>query len=154
MTPLTGETVNGSGPTTSGYGYGSCTNRLLVQGGVSFTKVSGTASGPYPGTFSASGSFSVFGHRNPPWQVSFHAKFTITSGKTTITGSISHEYIGTWSLLIGCTSSGGDANYTTILPATYTALINGQSYQGTGKVGGTFATQVGAQTSVGASLTG
>jgi hypothetical protein len=155
-TPLTGEALTGAGPTTSGYGYGSCTNRNLVQGGDGFN-LSGTASGPYPGAFSATGGFSVYGHRNPPFQVRFSAKFTITSGTTKITGSISTSYRGggVFWLGIGCTPTGTPSSYSTgSFLVNYTAAINGQTYQGTGKVGGTFATQIGAQTSVGASLTG
>jgi hypothetical protein len=155
-TPLTGEALTGAGPTTSGVGYGSCTNRNLVQGGDGFN-LSGTASGPYPGAFSATGSFSVYGHRNPPYQVWFSAKFTITSGTTKITGSIftSSYRGGVFGLGIGCTPTGTPSSYSTgSFLVNYTAVINGHTYQGTGKVGGTFATQIGAQTSVGASLTG
>jgi hypothetical protein len=155
-TPLTGEALTGAGPTTSGYGYGSCTNRSLVQGGDGFN-LSGTSSGPFPGAFSETGGFSVYGHSNLPWQVRFSANFTINSGSTKITGSISTSYRGSavfW-LGIGCTSTGTPSSYsTTFFPVNYTAVINGHTYQGTGKVGGTFATQIAAQTSVGASLTG
>ena len=48
---------------------------------------SGTATGPYPGSFSETGSFSLSGYRNPPWTIHFSAAFTIKSGNTTITGS-------------------------------------------------------------------
>ena len=155
-TPLTGETLTGTGPTTSGYGYDSCTNRILVQGGDGFN-LSGTASGPYPGAFSETGGFSVYGHRNPPYQVQFNAEFTITSGATKITGSISTGLrgAGVFGLTIGCTPAGTPSSYgTTPFLVNYTAVINGKTYQGTGKVSGTFATQIGAKTSVGASLTG
>jgi hypothetical protein len=78
-------------------------------------------------------------------------------GTTKITGSISTALWGTGvlGLAIGCTPTGTPSSYSTApFLVSYTAVINGQTYHGTGKVGGTFATQIGAQTSLGASLTG
>src|SRR3954452_16037838 len=46
--------------------------------------VSGTATGPYPGTFQETGQISS----------SFSANFTITSGSTTITGSKEKSTVG------------------------------------------------------------
>ena len=74
---LTGEsfrTSQGTG-STSGADF-TCTSFL---GGSTLTfSVSGTATGPYPGTFIETGTFSTS---------TLNASFTITSGSTTVTGT-------------------------------------------------------------------
>jgi hypothetical protein len=67
---LTGETLNGA---SSQGNSGECLYPTY--------SVSGTATGPYPGTFTETGTWSVW---NP---FIFSATFNITSGTTTITGS-------------------------------------------------------------------
>jgi hypothetical protein len=67
--------------------------------------VPGTATGPYPGTFTEAGTFDA----------SFSATFTITSGTTTITGS----KLGN-SATVSCSSSVAVANLT----GSYTATIH------------------------------
>ena len=68
---LTGETLNGSSSTGNS---GACS-------GTSFS-LTGTAAGPYAGTFQESGTWAVVTFPFP-----FSATFTITSGTTSITGS-------------------------------------------------------------------
>ena len=116
---------------------------------------SGTASGPYPGSFSESGSFSfannpALGH--DVGSVSLKAKFTITSGATTIKGSLANES-SVGSAYPICNSAGQLLGFSVSgLPITYTATINGQ-VQGTGSLSGTFYTVTGAQDSVSEGLT-
>ena len=81
VSTLTGEGLSG---TTSG--SASC--------GTSTYSASGTSTGPYPGTFTESGSW--------PFAGALSATFTITSGSTTITGSKSAPSDST-----ACGSSGG-----------------------------------------------
>jgi hypothetical protein len=69
---LTGQTLSGSSSQGNSVACPAPTYR-----------VSGTATGPYPGMFEESGTWSLSGGGNPP----FSATFTITSGTTTITGS-------------------------------------------------------------------
>jgi hypothetical protein len=93
---------NGSG------GQSSCSIHL---------DVSGKAFGPYHGTFTGSGEFSVCPH-----QYGFAGGFTITSGATTISGSFDGAGRG------GCGRSGcGDGG-----PLTYKATVGGQTISGKG----------------------
>jgi hypothetical protein len=96
---LTGENLTGASASGNS---GACPTPTF--------SVSGTATGPYPGTFTESGSFTL----GPPFP--FSATFTITSGTTTITGSKTGRLNGGGS----CSNSGGDA--TTVIP--YTATIH------------------------------
>jgi 5-hydroxyisourate hydrolase-like protein (transthyretin family) len=144
--PPTGETLTGTGVTTSGSAFGSCLYRARESGGASFTVPPGssTATGPHAGRFSETGHFSISGYRNPPWKVSFNASFTITSGSTTITGTFSSPTYAWFSVGFICGSTGGVIGYGLNGPVNYTATINGQTYQGTGRVSGTFYTTAGA----------
>jgi hypothetical protein len=69
---LTGQNLNGSSLQGNSLGSPNCDNSTY--------SISGTATGPYPGTFTEAGSFST----STPI---ISATFTITSGTTTITGS-------------------------------------------------------------------
>ena len=149
---LTGETFSGAGPTTGGSTAGSCPNRSSENGFVGFNAV-GTVTGPYPGSFSENGTFSLSGYRNPPWTIRFSASFTITSGTTTITGSFSTAPHAWWGVGFICNSTGGVAGYSVSGPVTYTATINGQKFQGTGSISATLYAQSGARDSVSESVT-
>ncbi len=77
---LTGETLSGSATSVSN----SCTSR--TSGGTVIATYSGTASGPFPGTFT-----ETLTAQFPPDPVvssvrKVSATFTITSGTTTVTG--------------------------------------------------------------------
>ena len=52
-----------------------------------------------------------------------------------------------------CSSAGGVAGYSVSGPATYTATINGETFQGTGSVSATLYAQSGAKDSVSESVT-
>ena len=152
VVPLTGEGVTRSGKSTGGSASGGCPNRASESGSMGFS-VGGTASGPYPGSFSETGSFSLSGYRNPPWAIRFSAAFTITAGKTTITGSFASPSHAWWGVGFICNSAGGVAGYSVSGPATYTATINGQTSEGTGSVSATLYAQSGAKDSVSESVT-
>jgi hypothetical protein len=67
----------------------------------------GKAKGPYPGTFTASGSWKH--QHNLTW--SFNESFTITSGTSTISGTIVWGWLGKPPILITCSTFGpADAN--------------------------------------------
>ena len=152
MTPLTGEGLTGAGKSTGGSTSGGCPNRTSENGSMGFS-VSGTAAGPYPGSFSETGTFSLSGVRNPPWTTRFSATFTITSGKTTITGSFASPSPALWGVGFICNSTGGVAGYSVSGRMTYTAMINGQTFHGTGTVSATLYAQSGAKDSVSESVT-
>ena len=111
---LTGETLNGS----SSQGNGSA----CPANGYS---VSGTATVPYAGTFTETGTWSgsgtVSGETGP-----FSATFTITSGTTTITGSKGPATVGSGGVSGTITCSGmvgiGNAN-ANLTGVPYTATI-------------------------------
>jgi hypothetical protein len=69
VSTLTGETLNGSSSSGNSFACPSPTY-----------SVSGTTTGPYPGTFTETGTWN-------PFQASFSATFAITSGTATISGS-------------------------------------------------------------------
>lgn len=91
---LTGETL--SGTTSASENSGLCPTATYM--------VNGTATGPYPGTFSETGTVSV---------TQFSATFTIVSGSTLITGTKSFPFGG-------C----GDGFGLGLSAAAYTAVIN------------------------------
>ncbi len=104
------------------------------SGHASFS-VSGQASGPYPGTFVASGSASAYGRQQlGSANASVTATFTITSGATTITGTFrptrSFAGVGYYCPTFAISR----------LPITYTSVIDGQPSTGTGLAGGSFNT--------------
>ena len=152
VTPLTGEGLTGAGKSTGGSAFGSCSNRGSESGSMGFS-VSGTAMGPYSGSFSETGSFSLSGFRNPPWTIRFSAAFTITSGKTTITGSFASPTHAWWGVGFICNNAGVVSGYSVSGPVTYSATINGQKFQGTGSVSATLYAQSGAKDSVSESVT-
>lgn len=104
---LVGETFTLTGGSASG----------CVNGGTLTFSVSGTATGPYPGTFTESGTASLAG---------FSATFTIKSltGKVTVTGRKTGP-VTDGGCGITYVGSGFSAS------PTYTAIING-AYQDTG----------------------
>jgi len=151
-TPLTGEGLTGAGKSTGGSTFGSCSYRYSESGSMGFS-VTGTATGPYPGSFSETGTFSLSGIRNPPWKINFSAAFTITSGNTTITGTFASPSYAWWGVGFICNNTGGVAGYSLNGPVTYTATINGHTFQGTGSFTGTLYAKSGATDSVSVSMT-
>ena len=115
---LAGETFTSSevkGSTLTG----TCTGNGN-EGSFNFS-VSGTAAGPFPGTFTESGSFSTARSGFP---ISFSSTFTITSAAGTVTGTgrLAEENNGTASCFrIGLGEDVNVDNFAT----TYTATING-----------------------------
>ena len=152
VTSLTGEGLTGSGNSTGGSTSGSCNYRASESGSMGFS-ASGTATGPYPGSFSETGNFSLSGIRNPPWKINFSAAFTITSGNTTITGTFASPSYAWWGVGFICNNTGGVAGYSLNGPVTYTATINGHTFQGTGSFTGTLYAKSGATDSVSVSMT-
>jgi hypothetical protein len=165
-TPLTGETLTGTATTTNGGGGGfrNCIQHYVFSANATFN-ASGNATGPYPGSFVENqGSASLFDtviHNQLSYD-NLSVPFTITSGTTTITGTISH-YQST--LMIGALGGFGFLCSGPIVvglsvntPATYTATIHtGQASQaiiGQAHVGGSLSTKPGAKTSLTASFTG
>jgi hypothetical protein len=164
--PLTGETLAGTATTTNGsaYGFRNCIQRYVLGASATFN-ASGKAAGPYPGSFVENqGSASLFDtvmHNQLSYD-GLSVPFTITSGTTTITGTISH-YQST--LMIGALGGFGflcsgptvvGLNVNT--PATYTATIQrgkaSQAISGQAHVGGSLSTKPGVQTSLTDSFTG
>lgn len=119
VTPLTGETLTGSGSSTTT----PCTG---INPRSSYTNTydsSGTATGPYPGTYTEQGSVTVKNGRVR----AFSASFTIVSGTTTVTGTKSlHGGMGTG--VCGLTGTVTWHN-----DAVYTATIETQTGTGTDK---------------------
>ena len=152
VTPLTGEGLTGAATSTGGSASGSCPNRFSESGSMGFS-VGGTGTGPYRWPFSETGNFSLSGVRNPPWMIRFSAAFTIKSGNTTITGSFASPRNAWWGVGFICNSAGRVAGYSVSGPVTYTATINGQTFQGTGSVSATLYAQSGAQDTVSESVT-
>jgi hypothetical protein len=82
LLPMTGETLNA--PTVT------VTSRECRGGALDYTmsySVSGTAVGPYPGTFTETGTYSKEPIPGGFESETFEATFTITSGETVITGT-------------------------------------------------------------------
>ncbi|HYB28102.1 MAG TPA: hypothetical protein VEF89_15905 [Solirubrobacteraceae bacterium] len=164
--PLTGETLAGTATTTNGGGRAipSCINHGLAGASATFN-ASGEATGPYPGSFvenQGSASLSETVMHNQLSADSISVPFTITTGATTITGTISHSQFSRYPnlngfgfLCAGATVVGLSVNTT----ATYTATIQApgqtpQAISGQAQVFGSLYTQPGAQTSLTASFTG
>jgi hypothetical protein len=82
VAPLTGETLLASESPPVGTSTVSGTCNPLGNSTFDFT-VTGEASGPYPGTFTESGTFTI----SPIALVSFDSTFTITSTQGTVTGT-------------------------------------------------------------------
>lgn len=150
-TTLTGETLTGSGPSTGG-GAGTCTPTFSPGGNASFS-VSGSTGGPYPGSFTETGTFSLSGSRNPPWTIGFSANFTITSGANTISGGFAAPAHAAFTVGFICDSAGRVTGYTARGNLTYHALVNGTSLIGTATVSGTFYTTAGVTDSLSQSIT-
>jgi hypothetical protein len=86
VAPLTGETLLASEipPRGTSTVTGTCNPNPLGDSTFTFT-VTGEASGPYPGTFTESGTFTI-GPAATVALVSFDSTFTITSPQGTVTG--------------------------------------------------------------------
>jgi hypothetical protein len=78
---LTGETLTSHVPPDNGSLTGACTGNG-EEGSLNFS-LSGTASGPFPGTFSESGSFAG---TEKGAATEFSSRFTITSASDKVTG--------------------------------------------------------------------
>jgi len=99
------------------------------QGSVQFS-AEGTASGPYPGTFTETGQWDF----DLITEQTFHSQFTIKSGTRTITGMISYEaggagaegksFIQNWG---GCTWSQSGGPYTYCPSEAFAGVCSGQS---------------------------
>jgi hypothetical protein len=152
-TPLIGEQLSGTGTPTGGSMNGNCSS--LTSGKAGF-QIDGTASGPYPGSFSETGSISVLrftvtdylNHQTYSlWRTSFSANVTITSGSTTITETTSATN-GSWGGGPICDSA-GHVGFTAAGDVSFTATIDGTTSSGLANLGGTFYAAPGAQDSVG-----
>lgn len=111
---LTGETF------TSQHVKGSTLSGTCNAEGGSFNfSVSGTAAGPFPGTFTESGSFAAL---PDGFLTSFSSTFTITNSSGTVTVTGSKSLVGDFSQMF-C----DDGSVTTInnFTSLYTAMING-----------------------------
>jgi hypothetical protein len=131
------ETLSGTTTTISGSVYGCpLTSRVYtyVSVGAHFTAAgSATADSPYyPATFTnPSANATVAGYYGKPgyMRATFTIPFVITSGMTTITGTIRNPYGGAGMFECGTVIGGANA-------ATYTATIqpSGQTISGTARV--------------------
>jgi hypothetical protein len=165
--PLAGETLAGTATTTNGsvYGVRNCIQHYFLGANATFN-ASGNAAGPYPGSFveeqGSAGLFDTVIH-NQLSQSSLSVPFTITSGNTTITGTISHYQStlmigGLWGFGFLCNGP-AVAGLSVNSNATYTATIQvpgraPQAISGPAHVSGSVSTQPGAQTTLTDSFTG
>ena len=165
--PLTGETLAGTATTTNGSGAAllSCTNRTVAQASATFN-ASGEATGPYLGSFvEDQGSANLFEtviHNRVSYD-GLSVPFTITSGATTITGTISHSQSSLQPILNGFGFLCGGravAGLSVNTSGTYTATIQPpapaapQAISGQADVFGSLSTQPGVSTGLTASFTG
>jgi hypothetical protein len=165
--PLTGETLGGTATTTNGSGRAilSCIRRDVAEASATFN-VSGEATGPYPGSFVESqGSANLFYTviHNMDSYDGLSVPFTITSGATTITGTISHSqfslnpsFLNDFGFLCDGPAVAGLSLNTT---DTYTATIQApgqasQTISGQAQVFGSVSNTSGVQTSLTANFTG
>jgi hypothetical protein len=110
VSTLTGESLSGS---SSSGNSRTCPTPTY--------SVSGTATVPYPGTFTESGTWTIQG--SDP----FSATFTITSGANTITGTKSAEILTTPGVSftdVGCVNVGADPAAAHLTGVPYTATIH------------------------------
>ncbi|HEX8916941.1 MAG TPA: hypothetical protein VF898_00420 [Chloroflexota bacterium] len=121
---LSGEELSNSAPGSYAFDF-PCSSPGSYT--VSFS-VSGTATGPYPGTFTESGTLSYtintpYGTSNSGTVTDFSATFVITSGKTIVIGSKALDPSGTPGT-ISCGRHSGTAGFiVSEVPTTYTAAI-------------------------------
>jgi hypothetical protein len=109
---LTSQTVTGSTLT------GAC-NSMDNEGSFEFS-VSGTAAGPFPGTFTESGTFTTV---SLGFLSGFSSTFTITSAAGTVTGS---KLLAGNNSMASCNAfGGGNLVEARNLATTYTATVNG-----------------------------
>jgi hypothetical protein len=161
------EVLTGTATKISGSAYGNCLYRYSIAAGVNFSAVGSATStgangapGPYSGTFTeTNANANLSGTRNPPWKVGLHIPFFITSGNTTITGTIvSSTYPATGTFDAGFLCSGsvpvgfslGSGPYYYPSPK-YTATIQSpgqpaQAISGNATIHGNFYIQNPAQT--------
>ncbi len=153
------EVLQGTATTTSGgvsFGTpGSCGSSGSHTVWAVFS-AAGTATGPYTGQFTnTNATGSVSGYQKPGQMfLRLHIPFTISSGTTTITGTINPPNPDTlpgWFLCNGSTFTGFEAATGNWLNYTATIQTLGQPAQtisGTAAVDGNFYIQPGAQTAV------
>jgi hypothetical protein len=104
------------------------------RGNAAFS-VSGAATGPYPGSFVESGHASFYGPVALASRQAYEAAtFTITSGRTTITGNLIQR-IARAVVAPACSQKGLVSFTIYSMLINYTAVINGHTYQGTGLAG-------------------
>jgi len=160
------EVLRGTATKVSGSAYGNCLYRSSIAAGVNFSAVglatstgANGAPGPYSGTFTeTNANANLSGIRNPPWKVGLHIPFVITSGNTTITGTIvssAYPATGTFDAGFLCNGSvpvgfslGGAYTYPS---PKYTATIQtpgqpAQPISGNATISGGFYIQNPAQT--------
>jgi hypothetical protein len=125
---LTGEQLYGVS-TISNYSSSSCP--LVSDGAASYGfTISGTAAGPYPGTFTESGSVTVDGYSGLGFlsTYSFHATFTINSPAGDVQGTKSGSGTPSQNAFLACgteTNSGRvDVSSLWTGPVPYTATIS------------------------------
>jgi hypothetical protein len=140
-TPLTRETLSGTGTTSNGSQYCTPVGNRSIGGNFSVSGRTGIGS-PYPGTFTESGNFYDYGQRNPPFLVRFHASFTIISGPTKITGSLNAPLY-----TLGSRPCYGSLSFSSAR-ITYSAVINGPSYSGTVAINASFTIGAGGTASL------
>lgn len=125
---LAGETLTASDSGSSYFAPGSCYSGGPTTASFSFT---GTAAGPYPGTFTETGTMAYTLDPVPDGQMiasgtvsRFSAKFTITSSAGKVTGTRTLDPTVTTGRGARCYESGGGTSYETDpLPTRYTARI-------------------------------
>jgi hypothetical protein len=147
------EVLSGTATTTSGswycFGFGTGQQR---SASVSF-EGAGTATGPYAGPFSETGKASLHGNYGPVASGQLGISFAITSGTTTISGTITRNP------LIGGVYCGGSIGYgggEDIGAYTATIQTPGKSPQpisGAADLSGWLSTTSGSQDSLTAALT-
>lgn len=147
------EVLTGTATTISGSAYGNCLYRSSIGASANFN-AAGSATGPYPGTFTeTSASAGLSGYRNPPWQLRLHIPFTINSDNTTITGTITTPYPSGGYQFAGflCNGSAPVGFLANTYNEKYTATIQSpsqpaQTISGSAAINGSFYIQPGAQT--------